>query len=381
MKRLSAAVLIILLLLSPGCGSIEINQASVPMGMAIDYKDQQIHLAVQMANPTSPEKSGGQGPKFFILTATGRTIIEAVRNIMLSFPRFPLWSQAGIYIFGEDFARSDMAIFADSVTRNRFIRKNIPIVVAHGATAQELINVKPLIEPYTSTAIRDLLQTQESQLGIYTPVTMIEFVDRLSAPGIEPVLPMVTIDRSAGKEKLLLDGMAVFKDRKMVGTLNEAESRGYRLLRPKMIEGGLFVIRSPQDENGWITLELSRSQAKITPVVEGSQITMKIELKAEGNFYEQTGTGDLFSLPMFNQLNALASQELEKEIRQCIAQAQTLNSDFLGWGQTIQASHPGQWKELEPQWGQVFPTVQADVKVDFQIRRSYLTDKSFVFRE
>lgn len=381
MKRFGAAAIIILLLLQAGCGSVEINRASVPMGMAIDYQAGQIHLAVQMANPVSPEKSGGDSPRFFILTATGRTLIEAARNIMLSFPRMPLWSQAGLYIFGEDFAQSDMAMFADSVTRNRFIRKNIPIVVAHGATAEELINVKPLIEPYTSTAIRDLLQTQESQLGIYTPVTMIEFVDRLSAPGVEPVLPMVAIDRSAGKEKLLLDGMAVFKDRKMIGTLNEVESRGYRLLRPKMIEGGLFVIPSPKDENGWITLELSRSQAKITPVVEGDKITMQIELKAEGNFYEQTGSGDLFSLPMFKQLNALASQELEKEIRQCIARAQTLNSDFLGWGQTIQASRPGAWKELEPRWNQVFPDVQADVKVDFQVRRSYLTDKSYIFRE
>jgi len=381
MKRLAAAALLILILLQPGCGSIEINQASVPIGMALDYQAGQIHLAVQMANPTSPEQSSGQGPRFFILTSTGRTMIEATRNIMLSFPRRPLWSQAGLYIFGEDFARSDMDMFADGVTRSRFIRKNIPIVVAHGATAEEVINVKPLIEPYTSTAIRDLLQTQESQLGIYTPVTMIEFVDRLSAPGVEPVLPMITIDRSSEKEKLLLDGMAVFKDRKMIGSLNEPESRGYRLLSPKMIQGGLFLIRSPQDENGWITLELSRSQAKITPLLEGSQITMQIELKAEGNFYEQTGTGELFSLPMFTQLNALASQELEQEIRQCIGQAQTLNSDFLGWGQIIQASHPQQWKELEPVWDQVFPNIQADVKVDFHIRRSYLTDTSFTFRE
>jgi Ger(x)C family germination protein len=381
MKRLAAAALLILILLQPGCGSIEINQASVPIGMALDYQAGQIHLAVQMANPTSPEQSGGQGPRFFILTSTGRTMIEATRNIMLSFPRRPLWSQAGLYIFGEDFARSDMDMFADGVTRSRFIRKNIPIVVAHGATAEEVINVKPLIEPYTSTAIRDLLQTQESQLGIYTPVTMIEFVDRLSAPGVEPVLPMITIDRSSEKEKLLLDGMAVFKDRKMIGSLNEPESRGYRLLSPKMIQGGLFLIRSPQDENGWITLELSRSQAKITPLLEGSQITMQIELKAEGNFYEQTGTGELFSLPVFAQLNALASQELEQEIRQCIGQAQTLNSDFLGWGQIIQASHPQPWKELEPVWDQVFPNIQADVKVDFKIRRSYLTDTSFTFRE
>ena len=381
MKRIGAAALLMLILLQPGCGSIEINQASVPIGIALDYQAGQIHLAVQMANPTSPEKTSGQGPRFFVFTSTGRTMIEAFRNLMLSFPRTPLWSQAGLYIFGEDFARSDMAMFADGVTRNQFIRKNIPIVVAHGATAEELIKVKTSIEPYTSTAIRDLLKTQESQLGIYTPVTMIEFVDRLSAPGVEPVLPMVTIDRSSEKEKLLLDGMAVFKDRRMIGSLNETESRGYRLLSPKMIQGGLFLIRSPLDENGWITLELSRSQAKIEPVIDGSRITMKIELKAEGNFYEQTGTGDLFSPSMFTQLNALASRELEQEIRQCIAQAQTLNSDYLGWGRIIHASHPQQWKELEPVWDQIFPYIQADVKVDFQIRRSYLTNKSFTFRE
>lgn len=381
MERSLIAAFLVLLLLQPGCGSTEIGRAAIPMGFAIDYRDQQIHMAVQMANPTTPEKSGGEGPRFFNITSTGRTLIEAARNIMLSFPRFPIWSHAGIYILGEDFARHDMALFADSVIRNRFIRKNIPLVVVRGATAEEVLNVKPIIEPYTATAIRDLLQTQESMLGIYTPVTTIEFLDRLSAPGVEPVAPIISIDRSSEKEKLMLNGMAVFKYRKMVGILNEAESRGYRLQRPKMIEGGIFIIPSPTDSNGWVTLELSRSQAKTTPVIQGNQITMKIEIKAEGNFYEQSGTGDLFSLAMFQQLNALASQNMEQDIRQCISQAQNLNSDILGWGQLIQGAHPQQWKELEQEWDKVFPTIQTDVQVDFQIRRSYLTDKSFIFRE
>lgn len=381
MKHLLTVVLLVMLLLQPGCGSTEISRTAVPLGMAIDYQDQQIHLAVQVANPTSPEQSGSENPRYFILTSTGRTLIESARSIMNSFPRFPLWAHAEIFILGEDFARYDMALFADSVTRNRFFRKNIPVVVASGATAEEVISLKPVIEPYTATAIRDLLQAQESMVGLYTPVTMIEFLDRLSAPGIEPVLPMVTIDRSSAKEKLLLNGMAVFKNRKMIGVLNEPESLGYRLQRPKMIQGGLFLIPSPIDENGWVTLELSRSQARTTPTIEGDQITMKIELQAEGNFYEQSGAGDLFSLEMFQQLNALASRQLEQEIRQCIGRAQSLNSDILGWGQTIQSSHPRQWEELEPQWDQVFPSIQADVKVDFQIRRSYLTNKSFIFRE
>lgn len=380
MKKLLLSLLILPALLMPGCGTVEINRSSIPLGFGADYRNNRIIFTTQIAIPSSPSK-GSSGPQFIVQSSNGATVAEAARRVSLSNSQYPLWSQSSIMLWGEDLARSDLALFMDFVSRNRFVRKNIPVVVTHNATIEEIFNTKPIATPYTAIAIKDLLQTQQNELGIYTPVTLGEVISRFSAPGIEPVIPMITLKKDKAGPQLLLQDMAVFRGRRMVGTLNEKESRGYRLLSTKMIQGGLFTIPNPREPGKWVTLELSRSIARVTPQITGGDIVMKIEITGEGNFYEQSGTAQLFTPPIFMQLQGAADRELTSQAATCIAKAQALDSDILGWGTLVHAAYPQVWKEISPQWEQFFPEVKSDISVKFNIRRSYLTDRSFVFRE
>lgn len=372
--------LILAALLICGCGRIELQDAAIPLSVGADLKDDQIDLAICLANPLPAEKATSNEPQFMVLNSGGQTFSEAIRNASLSFSDYPLWSHLDVSIVGENLARTDMALALDFITRNRYVRKDLLIVVTHKATPAEVLNIKPVLAPHPPTAIKKMLKIQEIETGIYTPVNYTEILHRFLTSGIEPVIPMITIDRSGPEEKFLLDGMAVFKGRKMIGSLDENESRGFRLMRPGYIRGGLFIIPSPLNRENLVTLELSRSQAKITPEFKDNQIKMEIKIKAEGNFYEQSGTDNLFSAQIFKQLESAAEEELTRQMLDSIHKAQELNSDIFGWGEMVYRSDPRLWKTLEPEWDQVFPAVQSDISVDFSLRRSYLTDKSFVFR-
>lgn len=381
MKKVLVIVMLLLTLLGAGCGTTEVNKSAIPLGFGVDLKNNKIIFITQLANPTPPEQSSSGGPPFFVQSASGNTVAEAARRISLSNSQYPLWSQSSLMLWGENLARSDMSRFMDFAARNRYVRKNIPVVITHNATIEQILNTKPLATQYTAIAINDLLQVQQTELGIYTPITLMQTIDRFATPGIEPVVPMITLKKGSQGEQLLLQDMAVFKGTRMVGTLNEKESRGYRLMSPKMIQGGLFVIPSPAEPGKWVTLEMSRSLAKIKPEIEGADIKMKIEITGEGNFYEQGGSGQLLTPQMLNRLQAGASRELTSQISGCIAKAQELDSDIMGWGSMIHAAYPEVWKQIGPQWDQHFPSVKSEIRVKFDIRRSYLTDKSFEFRE
>lgn len=277
-------------------------------------------------------------------------------------------------------AKKGISPVVDFLARNRYARKNNLLVITHNASPEEVLNVKPYLESYTVLAIKRLLRIQEITLGIYTPTDTTELLQRISNPGIEPVAPMVTIKKAGAEEQVLLDGMAVFKGDKMIGSLNEDESRGFHLMRPKTISGGLFLVHSPLNQEQWITLEISRSQAKTVPVIQGQNISMKITLKMEGNFYEQGGTGNLFTPEIFKQIEAAAEKELERQISSTIRKVQSLNSDILGWGYAVYGANPKVWKTVEADWYQRFPSIPYEVDVKFVLRRSYLTDTSFVFR-
>ncbi len=381
MKKAFLLLFLLLLGFNPGCGVTELDKASIPLGLGVDLSGEQIVVSTELASPISPEQiESSSAPDFYVISGRGSTVVEAARKITLEMPRNPLWSHTNSMIIGEKLARQDMALFMDFLSRNRYVRKNIPVFVSSKSTPEEILSVKLPIEPHPSIAIKNILHLQEKQVGIYVPIELKEMEFRFLSPGIEPLVPQVSILESNTGKRLLLEGAAVFRGRKMVGSFNEMESRGYRWMSPRMIQGGLFLVPSPLHSGKQISLELTRSQAQITPKLQEGAIIMQIKIKAEGNFYEQNEVGELFTRERFREIEELANQEIKRQILLAINKAQQLNSDVFGWGQMIKQNYPQQWGKMEDNWDEIFPTVGEQIKVDFSLRRSYLADRSFKFQ-
>jgi Ger(x)C family germination protein len=373
--------IIIALLCSSGCNKQELNDAAISLGLGIDWQTGIYTVSVELAKPMPPEKSSPEDKPFIILSGTGNTITEAARNITLSLSQYPIWSHSEVILLGENLAQKDVALFADFFTRNRFVRKNIPLLITRGASPEDILDVKTPLEPHSAHAIAGLLKVQEKQLGLYVPVNFSDFLEKMATPGIEAVLPQITIAKQGEKSLLTLDGTAVFKDRKMVGSLDEMESRGYRWMQARMIEGGIIIIPSPLDQTKLVTLELTRSKATIKPEIKDNTVKMKIAIKAEGNFYEQNSAGNILTLENIPKIEALANEEISRQISLCINKAQYLKSDILGWGRMINSKNPKLWKDIEKDWPQIFAGMEYDITVKYELRRTYLTDRSFVFQE
>ena len=363
-----------------GCGKIELNNAAIPTAFGTDFKDNRIVIATQIAKPVSPGTSAGNGPQFSVISASGRTFSEASRNTSLSFAAVPLWSQVQVSLMSDTMAKRGIADQIDFLIRNRFVRKSNTLVVTKNTTPQQVLSIVAYLETYTGMAIMKLIKNQESQLGIYTQTDLYEFLQKLSEPGIEPVVPMITIQKNGRDKQLLLQDTAVFKGSKMIGSLNETESRGYSLLNPGKKTLGLFLVSSPPNPEQKVTLEISSLQSKVKPMIQGQNIKMLIELSIDGNFYEQSGTENLFTPKVYKMIEKAAEQELKRQMTLAIVKAQSLNSDIFGWGKLVYKKDPHLWQQVEEDWDALFPSIPYEIKVDFTLRRSYLTDKSVVLR-
>lgn len=396
---IAAALLLLNSITLCGCyNRLEVNDSVVVTGYGADIKEGKNVFTIQMALPQArPEGGMPLQPQSLVVSETGYGWARTARKLFLSIPRTPLWSMATVFVVGEDLAREDIGLITDFCTRNRFLRSNLILLVARGASPEEVMQVDMPPENYSAIALEKMVRTQEAQIGIYTPVTLGDFLEKLASPAIEPVIPQVVI-KTAGKQKRLkLEGSAVFKGHKMVGSLNEQETRGLRYMSPFMISGGLFTVSIlPGGEIGGggynvsgelraelenvVTLELVRSQARIEPVIAGDKIKMKIKIEAEGNLYEQQSSRDFASQEMIKKLEEAANQTIKKDIQACIGKAQLLNSDILGYGSAVSHKFPREWERLETNWYQSFSRVQSEISVDFKIRRSYLVDKPFEIR-
>lgn len=385
MNKFLGLVLLLPLIIGPsGCyNRLETNDTVAVTGFGLDIEGNQKTLLVQIASPSGKSESGGPAPsKSIVLKENAPGYALAARQMLLRFPRIPVWSLASTFVIGESAARDDLALLMDFFTRNRFIRPNMVMFLARGSTPAEIMLVKTPPEDYSMVALEQIIRGQEQQAGIYQPVTLREFRNKYTSPGVEPVIPGVEISESDGEKTLRLSGSGVFRDNHLVGWLNERESRGFRFMSAEPIHGGIITVNTSNDSgeatgplSDMVSLEIVRSRASIMPEFTGGQILMKVVIEADGNLYEQASSADLQSTEGLARLEALASQSIQGDVEACIRQAQALQSDIFGWGNYLSQNHQQVWRSVQDTWPHTFGSLQTNIKVQYKVRRSYLIEK------
>lgn len=385
MYKKAAAVFIMLALTLTACGCwnlMEVKDTAIATGVGVDLlEDGRLHFVSQYEIGILTGDSGEPvKPKNIVIAANGSTVTQAARNTILFLARVPLWAHASCILIGENLAQSDLVLIADFFIRNRNFREDCPMFVAHNASIEELFGA---INPLTGESARDLeelMRNQELLLGNNVSVGMDEFLAKLANPGIDPVLPMLTVAKMGNSPVIKLQGMAVFKERRMVGSLNQTESRGYRWLNPAKNMGGELIALT-SDGKTIVNFAVVNFKAKQKPRWQNGEIIMDIEVQAALNFYEQLGTEQLVGkVEQKQKLEKAAAQQIKQEIQACIKKAQNLNSDILGWGQSVYRYYPAVWDTIQSDWEELYPQVRSNIKVECLVDRTYITTRSFQFR-
>jgi len=378
--------------LTGGCWELlQVNSAAVVVGHGLDLDP--AGRIVQYAQIASPNPAPGQSPTI-VISAAGRTSTEAEKNLLLRFSRMPLISHANSFILGNKLVSQDISTVTDYLIRNRDVRKRTVLLVAANATPGEVMTTTVPVVPYSGLTWELMLSNQESYLGNYVPITLNDFLAKLAQPGIEPAVPMLIVipaqthggekttqdsANKAAKNKAILQGMAVFKGNRMVGALNETESRGYRWMNSSHPSGGLLLIPYPLDSSRQITLEVRIFKHKTRPRLTDGKLCMEVDIEAELVFYEEQGEGQLLEPAMIGKIESLANEQITREISACISQSQKLRSDVLGWGLAVSRYQPDVWDSLEEDWPDIFPGLDYRLKVKSKITQSYLTNRNFQF--
>ncbi len=394
-KKYLFLVIIVFLIFSSGCWDLrEINASAIPITVGMDLSgDNRINFSTLFAQPASPGQGGGNQMKTVLSSSSGESVTLAARRMMLSLSRIPDWTHVQTIVLGENLCRNDLPLTIDFMNRNRNIRPDTNLIISSGTNPKELL----FLITSLGDGFKQLLLVNEFQIGTYVPTTMEEFTYKLMTPGIEPVVPQIIIaenpvtnktggrrDKNApatdNNKKLLLQGTAVFKGDKMIGALDEIESRGYRWLNSPSKTGGFMLVKSPLNAQEYVALEVIRFNHKTSPRLSEDRIKMQLDISTQLAFYEEAGRGELLTPGMIKKLEQAANLEIARQIQSCIHKSQRLNSDILGWGLTLQEYQPDEWKRVGSDWNERYPFIEADVSVKTSITQTYLSNKSFKFQ-
>ena len=213
----------------------------------------------------------------------------------------------------------------------------------------------------------------------------------LEGDGIEPVATRAEIvprpnDKFNIKGNLVRDevgataritGAAVFKGDRLVGWLNQPETRGLLWIKDQ-VNSTIIVIKQPGHEDDFIGLELMQARGGFSPEVdEGGRLSYTVEVEAQAVLGDAQRFIDPFAWPeVWEVMERRMATVIENEIMATVAKAQELNSDIFGFGAALKRTDTALWQQEKDRWDETFPYLDVQVEVKADILRSGLTIRS-----
>ena len=367
--------LIILAFTLGGCtGKREVEDLAFVIGIGVDQgeKPENYLVTFQMALPKSGNGSSAEIENW-TLSAEVKSVPEIAQTINQMLDKQPFAGTTRIIILGEDLARNGINDVLDSFERFYQFRRTAYLIVAKGE-AKEILETQVRSSELPSLNLVQAIQGQPRSSTF--PVTRIgHYFTVLGREGQNPLIPTVEkikpgdkgIDYSNEKgEQLLIHGAGVFDDGKLVGFLNDEETRGYLWLdnetRTRYVEA--------QGESGfkvsaWV--KDSSTKYKIQPIKDKMGITFQIKVDvAVFSIDGQQGSLDKNEWAQFVRLlESDISRVIEKECQTAVNKSKSTKMDFNGIGRKIEIKKPKYWKQVKNDWLNQIPNIPVnyDIKV------------------
>lgn len=378
-KCKALCLLMILTILLSGCWSKrELNELAIVAALGIDKVDNEFDITVQVVIPgeiSSKQPTSGRSP---VITyhSKGATVFEAIRKMTTLTARKLYFSHLQIVVLGDELAREGIGKPLDLISRDHEFRNDFDVIVAHDATAEEVLNVLTPIEKVPANKMLNSLRTSEKTWGTTQSIKIDELINTLNNKETSVVMSAIEIhgDKSVGMEQtnvkkskasayLRYAGLAVFKEDKYIGLLTEDESRSLGFLKDK-IESTIETLACPK--GGTLSTEITHSKTKIKGKFENGSPKINVSIDVNQNVGEVECNIDLTKEKSLHYVNKKTEELIKKRIEKTISTVQqSYRVDIFGFGEALHRTNPKEWKKIKKDWLTIFQ--ELPVKVDVHV--------------
>lgn len=364
------------------------NDLAIAMGMGIDKTEQGYKVTVQVVNPSeiALKQASTMRSPVSVHSETGETLFEAIRKITKVSPRKLYFAHLRILVVSEEVARGGLGKVLDFISREPEFRTDFYLTVAKYQPARDVLKTLTIIEKIPANKLYLSLETSEKTWAPTVTMQLDELITNILSDGINPVITGIEVigDKSLGKTRenvetveptrLKYTSVAVFKKDKLVGWLNEEESKGYNYIMGN-VRSTVGHVKCPQ--GGYVLMEVIRTKSDMKASVAGDRPKIKVHLTVEENVAEANCNIDLLNPDTIGHLQAKAEKVIKSFMEQAIRKTQTeYQTDIFGFGEAVRRENPDAWNKLRNNWSAVFAELPVDIQVEVKIRRVGTTNQS-----
>jgi spore germination protein KC len=370
MKKLKIFVLIFVIIanifLISGCWNYkEINQVAIIAGCAIDKGVNKKYLVtVEIVNPKLSGPQSKIESQFFAVE--GDTLFEAIRTMILKTGRKLLWSHAKVVIVSRDISKEGIIPIIDWMQRDAETRSEMWLLISKEKTAREVLEAKPKINDISSFHLDDMMRNEKST-SKYMSIDILEATRELMAHGIQTTIPVVSLDKQNGNKIASIGGTAIFKEDKLVGWLDEFETKAVVWIRGE-VKGGIYEVRNVLGPGTNAVLEIFDDDSKTKAYFEDDRFHFVINIKPDVGIAEIQGQINLMEKENLEKLKSAAEEQIKNHIENVVRKArEEYQTDIFGFSSIVQRKMPKQWKEVEDNWQEAYSKAEIQVNVDLEV--------------
>ncbi|NPV71552.1 MAG: Ger(x)C family spore germination protein [Firmicutes bacterium] len=371
-----------------GCWSRkEITEIAIVLGTGVDLApDGRIRLTVQIARPGGFYGGGeggarGREPACWVVSAEGKTVEEAARRLAMMVPREIYWGHCVILVIGEAMALEGTDTIMDFFNRDRQPRETMGVMVSEGE-ARHFLETCSYLEK-TSAQAAGLL----ARMKIGFTVQLREFTEMLASKGVQPVATRV-VAREAGiaagptEEKepephrqVEISGVAVFKEHRLVGWLDDSETRGLLWVKGE-IRRGMITVPSPGEPDKEISIRIRQGSTSVVPRYDGVRPRFEVKVRLEGDMVEQQSREDLSKPEKIKALENAIAEDVRRRIAAVLEKAQKeYGVDIFGFGDAFHRRYKKEWRHLKDRWDEEFARADVSIAAEAHVREIGLSTR------
>ncbi|AIQ56041.1 hypothetical protein PBOR_02995 [Paenibacillus borealis] len=376
MRRILAVLVSVLLLGSiSGCWNYaEVDDMSIVAGVAIDKNkaDGKLLLTVEMVDTNGGLDKTQAG--FKMISLSGDTMFEIVRNIISMTGKKLFWSHAKAIVFSEEIAREGLIKAIDWYSRDTETRSDVFIFVSKEKTAREILDLNSTTEAIMSFELAQMMRDEKHTSSAPT-VEIWDFIDKLETSGNNSVAPMISIHEKNGQKNERVEGTAIFVRDRMVGKLNGDETKNMLFVK-NSIKGGVLDV---EDKNGVpsYSLEIISNHTKLKPIMIDGKLQMQIHTVTKTGLDEVMTPEGFFKDESIQDIEKRASERLQADILSLIHKVQQeYDADIFAFGENVHENQPKVWAKVKDHWPEVFADLEVTVSSKVTIQSTAKTSRA-----
>ncbi|MFF2447937.1 Ger(x)C family spore germination protein [Neobacillus sp. NPDC058068] len=373
--RIMKAILAFFLVLSQcllltGCwDNKELNQLAIIVGAAIDKeKNNKIKLTVQVFLPQS--QSGGQQSssgkaQVEIKSAVGTNMADAASNLQREYSRRLFWGHCKTYIFGQSLSeKGNLGRQIDFIDRHPEPREDSRLYVSDGK-ASDILQLSPSLEKYVGDVLRKM-----SEMHVGANITLKDFELMVTSEGGGALLPLIKIKHQNNDDRKMnvspiIGGTAIFMRDKMIGRINEVESKGLLWVRN---QNELPEITGYPKKGQTISLYLKRTKTNLIPKIEKGKWSVTIYISKEGMIVQNGSKINIMSKKNTKRVENYIEKDVSNSIEKALKQVKDgIKVDPFGFATAFHRKYPKEWEKVKDHWEVVLPDIYVETKVKVHV--------------